>query len=94
MHVLTLTNEKIPKEGGDFFLDSGDREGVVWDDALEIVRRRFPEAVRKGVVPCTGHTATKRVETTFGVRFRGFEEQVLGVVGQCISLMEKSGGGK
>ena len=73
----------------------------MWEDALEIVRRRFPEAVRKGVVPCTGHTATKRgrvdarrVETTFGVRFRGFEEQVLGVVGQYISLMEKSGGGK
>ena len=32
----------------------------MWDDVLEIVRRRFPEAVGKGVVPCTGHTAIKR----------------------------------
>lgn len=91
---------KYPRRG-DCVLDGGDREGVVWDDALEIVRRRFPEAVRRGVVPCMGHTATnmgradaRKVETTFGIRFRGFEEQILGVVGQYISLMEKSEGRK
>ena len=58
----------------DFVLDAGDKEGILWDDALENVRRRFAEAVERGIVSCTGHTAMKnwkvgarKGEATFGV---------------------------
>ncbi|KAL9110298.1 MAG: hypothetical protein Q9227_005205 [Pyrenula ochraceoflavens] len=84
-------------------------EGVVWEDAKRIVRSRFPEEVgeEEGKLRCDGRMETKRVvldaretEGELGVRFRGFEEQVVGAVGRWVELKreeeerEKMGNGK
>ncbi|KAL8815297.1 MAG: hypothetical protein Q9223_005551 [Gallowayella weberi] len=93
VHVAAL-DPKI--EGNqDFVVSAGGVEGIRWNDAKEIVRRRFPEAVGKGLLPLKGSTVTKvwkidggKAERVFGFKYRGFEEQVVSVVGQYLDAVE------
>lgn len=97
IHVLAL-DPKI--EGNQNFITAGDGvEGVVWEDALEIVKRKFPEAVKSGVLPLGGKQPTrkvrvdaKRTEEVFGIKFEGLEEQVESVVGHYLKLVEVEAG--
>ncbi|KAL8803410.1 MAG: hypothetical protein Q9182_003208 [Xanthomendoza sp. 2 TL-2023] len=93
VHIAALD----PKVEGnqDFVLSGGEVQGIRWDDATEIVRRRFPEAVGKGLLPLKGSTETKvckvdgrKAERVFGFRYMGFEEQVVSVVGQYLDAVE------
>ncbi|MCJ1248460.1 hypothetical protein MMC30_005678 [Trapelia coarctata] len=92
LHVLAL-DPKIA--GGQSFLAVSEGErGTRWEEALDIVRRNFPEAVAKGVLPNNGPIATKRTkvdssrtERVFGIKLQGFEEQVKSVVGQYLDLV-------
>ena len=68
-------------------------EGTTWEDALEIVARRFPEAVKSGVLPNDGAAPTKRARIDssatarlVGLQFRNYEEQVVSVVGHYLEL--------
>lgn len=96
IHVKALTSDQIGNEGGDFVLNSS-VEGIVWDDALDIVKKHFLDAVDNGILPLGGHTPTgkrkidgSKAENVFGIKYRNFEEQVVGLVGQYVQLVEKS----
>ncbi|KAK5048954.1 hypothetical protein LTR84_005375 [Exophiala bonariae] len=72
---------------------SGGVQGTTWSDAIEIVQRRFPQAVAAGVLPNNGFASTKRTkidasETArlLGIDFKSYEEQVVGVVRHYLEL--------
>jgi len=81
LHIESL-DPKI--EGNQSFLAVSEGErGTRWEEAIEIVSRNFPEAVKKGVLPNNGTAATKRTkvdctrtEKVFGFKFQSYEEQV------------------
>jgi nucleoside-diphosphate-sugar epimerase len=92
LHVLAL-DPKIP--GSESFLAISEGEkGTKWDEYQDIVKRNFPEAVAKGVLPNNGPALTKRTkvdasrtEKVFGIKFLSYEEQVKSLVKQCLSLI-------
>jgi len=92
LHVDAL-NPKI--EGNQSFLAVSEGErGTRWEEAIEIVNRNFPEAVKKGILPNNGKAATKRTkvdssrtEKVFGFKFQSYEEQVKSVVKQYLTLL-------
>lgn len=100
VHVEAMTNEKI-KGHEDFILNSDGTEGAVWADAITIAKKYFPEAVGKGILPLGGVTETakrmidsSKVERVFGIKLMGFEEQMVGLIGQYVELVEKEQGKK
>lgn len=93
VHVQAL-NPEIPGNTN-YILSQPTR----WNDAKDIVRRAFPEAVQKRTLPNCGSTVTyplavdtSLTERTFGFKHMGFEEQVLSVVGHYLEL--RAGGNK
>ena len=88
MHVLAL-NPKIP--GGQFFLGVSENSNTRWEDAFDIVKKHFPEAVENRTFPLNGQNPTKRLifdneytKRTLGVVFASFEEQVKSVAKQYL----------
>jgi len=92
LHVESL-NPKIA--GGQSFLAVSEGErGTRWEEAIEIVNRNFPEAVKNGILPNNGTAATKRTkvdssrtEKVFGFKLQSYEEQVKTVTKQYLSLL-------
>jgi nucleoside-diphosphate-sugar epimerase len=92
LHVESL-DPKI--EGNQNFLAVSEGErGTIWGDAIEIVNRNFPEAVKNGILPNNGTALTKRTkldasrtEKVFGFKFQSYEEQVKSVVKQYLGLL-------
>ena len=92
LHVEAL-NPKI--EGNQSFLAVSEGErGTRWEEAIEIVNRNFPEAVKSGVLPNNGTASTKRTkvdssrtEKVFGFKFQSYEEQVKSVTKQYLELV-------
>lgn len=73
---------------------SGWEEGTRWSDVLEIVQRRFPDAVENGTLPNNGEARTKRslVDTSetrrlTGIKFKSLEEQVVSVTEHYLELV-------
>ena len=93
IHVEALNREKIA--GGQSFDAVGSGiEGIQWNDYQDIVKRHFPEAVQDGRLPNSGKQVTRvvrvdaqKTEKAFGMKFRGFEEQVVEVVGFYLELL-------
>ncbi|KAL9599689.1 MAG: hypothetical protein Q9219_003677 [cf. Caloplaca sp. 3 TL-2023] len=80
----------------DFVLTAGGIDGIQWDDAKEIARRRFPAAVGKGLLPLKGSTETKgikldgsKAEKVFGFKYKTFEEQIVSSVTHYLDAIEK-----
>ncbi|KZF19758.1 NAD(P)-binding protein [Xylona heveae TC161] len=94
-HTEALT--KADAGGQNYILNSPDwNAGATYDDALDIVKRRFPDEVASGVIPMGGTLPTipvkidsSKAERAFG-KFKGFEEQVVDAVGQYVE-MRKAG---
>jgi nucleoside-diphosphate-sugar epimerase len=92
---LESLTEKV-KGHQDFLLSSDTPAGITWDDAIEIVKREFPEAVEKGIFPLGGSQPlipgvkldVSNAEQVFG-KFKPFEEQVKTAVGQFVGLATK-----
>jgi nucleoside-diphosphate-sugar epimerase len=68
-----------------------------WNDALEIVKREFPEAVQKRTLPNCGSHQSHNIEIdaswtedVFGFKHQGFEEQIKSVVGHYLELRLRS----
>lgn len=87
------------KGNQNFLCNSGGLEGSVWDDATEIVARRFPDAVKNSVLPLGGSQATAKVkfdttkeEETLGFKFKGWEEQVVSAAGWYVEVAGKTKG--
>lgn len=82
-------------EGNQSFLAVSEGErGTRWEEAIEIVQRNFPWAVKKGILPNNGIASTKRTkvdasrtEKVFGWKFASYEEQVKSVVRQYLELL-------
>lgn len=92
LHVEAL-DPKI--EGNQNFLavSEGPR-GTRWEEAIDIVNRNYPKAVKKGILPNNGTASTKitkvdasRTEKVFGFKFQSYEAQVKSVVEQYLSLI-------
>lgn len=92
-HVKAL-DPAVPS-GYNLVVQSGGLRGTTWGDAIEIVGRRFPRAVAGagGILPNDGFAPTKRTkidasETAkmLGINFKGYEEQVVSVVGHYLDL--------
>lgn len=91
-HVKAL-DPKAPGNQG-YILSSLGLEGTKWEDVFEIIKRKFPDEVAKGVLPNNGSIVSgpikideKRSEEIFGMKYRGFEEQVEDVVKFYLSLL-------
>jgi len=87
-HVKALD----PKVEGnqDFILSAS--EDVKYDDAIEIVKKWFPDAEKK--LSLDGHLAQgtlrfdlEATEKVLGIKGRGFEDQVRGLVGHYLELL-------
>ena len=97
VHVLSL-NPKI--EGNqNFGIQAGGVDGVAWGDAIEIVKRRFPEAVKDGRLPVSGTQPTKRVkydtsrtEKVLGIKFQSYEDALVSLTEHYLELLEKKSG--
>ena len=94
VHVLSLD----PKIEGNqnFGIQAGGVDGVVWSDAIEIVKRRFPEAVRDGRLPASGTQPTKRVrydtsrtEKVLGIQFQSYESALVSLTEHYLELLEQ-----
>lgn len=92
-HVKAL-DPAIPS-GYNLVLQSEGLQGTTWGDAIDIVKRRFPQALATagGILPNDGFAPTKRTkidasETAkrLGISFKGYEEQIVSVVGHYLDL--------
>lgn len=97
VHLLSLD----PKVEGNqnFGIQAGGTDGIVWNDAIEIVKRRFPEAVKDGRLPASGSQPTKliryntsRTEKVLGIKFQSFEDALVSVTDHYLELLEKASG--
>lgn len=98
-HVASLNPSIAGNQS--FLVTSSGQDGVKWNDINEIVARRFPEAVKKGILSSKGETGSfyypydaKKTEETFGIKFKSFEEQVVSVIGHYLEVYERVNGGK
>jgi nucleoside-diphosphate-sugar epimerase len=70
-------------------------EGPVLADALEIVKKHYPERVIDGTFPLNGVTPSKqtlldasKTEKTFNIKFRTYEESVCEIADQYLELYD------
>ncbi|TKA65893.1 hypothetical protein B0A55_12043 [Friedmanniomyces simplex] len=92
VHVASLDAEKIP--GNRVYLVSSDGlKGAAWATAKKIVKKDFPQALKKQWFVLTGTQPTvwntvdaSETEKVFGIVHKGFETQVKGTVAQYIEL--------
>jgi len=91
LHVLALD----PRIRGnqDFVAAAGDVDVFTWSDAVELVKKDFPEAVADRRLKTDGVQPTARVridagktENTFGFRMAGFEEQLVSLVKHYLAV--------
>ncbi|KAI9768499.1 MAG: hypothetical protein M1840_004909 [Geoglossum simile] len=94
VHVQAL-NPEIPGNRS-YILSQPTR----WNDAKDIARRTFPEAVQKRTLPNCGSTITHELavdasltERTFGFTHLGYEEQVKSVVEHYLEMRARGSKG-
>lgn len=78
-----------------YICSSGGLKGTVWDDAKDIARQHFTEAVENGSLPLSGtqpsrpiHLDTSETEEAFGWKFATFEEQIKSLAGHYLRLLD------
>ena len=91
IHVLALD----PKVRGN--QNFGANVKVVWNDANEIVKKHFPDAVKDGRLPANGNQPTKELnfiveetEQVLGLKFQSFETQIVELAEQYLEVLAKS----
>jgi len=94
IHVEALDQEKIAG-GQNFEAVVNGMENIQWNDYQDIVKRHFPEAVQDGRLPNSGNQTgplikvdTQKTEKAFGIKFRGYKEQVVETVGHYLELLD------
>lgn len=92
LHVKGLDPAIVDRQS--LLASSGGVNGTVWGDAIGIVKRRFPEAVKNGNLPNNGElpTVSARFDTTeterlTGIQFKSYEEQVVSVTQHYLELI-------
>ena len=84
VHVKAL-DEGVVKDGANLgVVYNGLDGGSVWDDAIGIVKKHFPEEVKEGVFPLGGTQGSNplkfdatETEKILGFKFKDFEEQIV-----------------
>jgi nucleoside-diphosphate-sugar epimerase len=92
-HVDAI-NPSVPG-GKEYVLSAQTPKGVVWDDMIEIVKKKWPERVGKEGLPLGGTLPSmvwkinvQETEKAFGWEFRRFEDTVKEFVGQYLGFMD------
>lgn len=82
-HVHVAALEPKIKGNQNFGISNNYMEHVKFEDAKEVVKMRFPEAVEKGIFSLSGSAPTSRLpfdatrtEQIFGIKFKKFEDCV------------------
>ncbi|KAL8668351.1 MAG: hypothetical protein Q9168_007022 [Polycauliona sp. 1 TL-2023] len=95
IHVAALDPEIEGNQN--FLVNAGGLAGIQWNDAKEIVRKRFPDAVDKGLLPLQGSTETRtmkvdgsKAERVFNFKYKDFEEQIVSVMEYYLEAVESS----
>lgn len=85
------------KGNKNYLCSSGGLDGTTWEDAKDIVRKNFPQAVADGTLPLAGSQPSRplrfdasETEKAFGWTFASYEEQVKSVVGHFLELAGKT----
>lgn len=95
VHIASLD----PKIDGNrnFGVEYRGDKPVEWDDAIDIVKRHFPEEVKKGVFPLGGSLKSfplpfdaRKTEETFGIKFKSYEEQVVSIAGYYAEVVAQA----
>ncbi|KAJ6082811.1 hypothetical protein N7467_006946 [Penicillium canescens] len=81
-------------EGNQAFVVTSDGlDGAQWEDAIETVRKHFPDALSDGRLKSNGKQRTvvvrvdaAKTEKTFGIRLTSFEDQVKSLVSQYLDV--------
>jgi nucleoside-diphosphate-sugar epimerase len=91
-HVKAL-HSQVPGNRG-YLLSSGGLKGTRYEDAIHIVAREFPDAVKAGVLSNDGKITSiplklnaSASEKALGMKYIGFEEQVKDVVAHYLELV-------
>jgi nucleoside-diphosphate-sugar epimerase len=95
LHVEALRPEI---KGNQAFVATADGpSGVKWEEAFDIVKEAFPEAVADGRLKVDGKQPThvinydsKKSEDTFGFKFLPYKTQVIDTAGQYLELLAKA----
>lgn len=94
-HVQALSGKVA---GNQSFLIASHEPGLEWDVAKDFVQKRYPEAVRSGIIPNNGHMPTSKVsidvaktEKVFDFKHSPYEAQVDDLVKQYLELHEREG---
>jgi len=92
--ALSHVNALDHKVEGNQDFNAVTKEHVVYNDAIGIAKKAFPEAFREGKLRDDGELPqkwlsfdTEKTENVLGVKGRGFEEQVKGIVGHYLELL-------
>lgn len=90
IHVLAL-DPKVP--GHQMFIGLSENSNTQWNDSFEIVKKSFPDAVKKGVFPFGGDNPTRKLiidnsytKKALGIEFASYEDQVKSVAQHYIEL--------
>ncbi|KAG9773411.1 hypothetical protein KCU88_g5814, partial [Aureobasidium melanogenum] len=70
---------------------------VEWDDAIDIVKKHFPEEVKKGVFPLGGSLKSlpmpfdaSETEKVFNFKFKSYEEQIVSLAGHYAEVVARA----
>jgi nucleoside-diphosphate-sugar epimerase len=92
-HVLALD----PKIQGNqsFLLASSGQDNMQWNDAKEFVKKHFPDAVQKGLLPNNGSAPTSsgkadnsKTKQLLGIDLQGYETMVISVIGHYLEVLK------
>lgn len=94
VHFKAATDLNIPGNTG-YLVTSDGQEGPTLSDALDIVKKYYPERVADGTLPSDGLMPTKRLlldaektEKAFGIKFRNYEQSVKDITNQYLELVD------
>lgn len=95
VHIAALTQELDGHQN--FGLNFNGPVGIVWDDAIDIIKDKFSDAIANGILHTNGaHPSLKvpfdasQTETVFGFKYKSFEQQVQDSVGRYVELASKA----
>lgn len=98
VHVRATDATRVPN-GQSLIVASEGTDGATWSDARKIVEKVFPRAVKKGLLGNQGWTETsmtrfnmEETERLVGMKFEGFERQIVDVVKQYLDVIGEESG--
>lgn len=92
-HVLALD----PKIQGNqsFLLASSGQDSMQWNDAKEYVKKQFPDAEQKGLLPNNGSAPTSggkadnsKTKQLLGIDLQSYETMVTSVIGHYLEVLK------